>query len=282
MLHVQQVPRRSEYCGRLRLEHPHTPARVEVADIDARARGVEAHHLIKEVAAVGKKLRPGDCDVARRLIERGYEHGIRDRSTNRVESPRPVREEDRVVGCPSSAGRGEADGRDRPHVAVADVDRLELAVGEEPEPARVGRPERPQSAFGVLEPFERRRVQHAHPERRRTARIVAGDEGQRLTVGRQCAARYDRGAFGRWLKEPHGSLRRLGGTLGSHGRTVHVSRDDERAANGQHDGGAREHRAAGREPDGESSRARRRRDRIWSGLCERAPAAPAQGERRSR
>ncbi len=33
-------------------------ARVEIADVDARARGIEAHDLVEEVPAVGEKLRP--------------------------------------------------------------------------------------------------------------------------------------------------------------------------------------------------------------------------------
>ncbi len=79
-------------------------ARIEIADVDARARSIEAHDLIEEAAAVGEKLRPGDRNVARGLIELGDERGLRARSADRVQPLRPVREQDRVVGCPSAAG----------------------------------------------------------------------------------------------------------------------------------------------------------------------------------
>ena len=115
-------------------------------------------------------------------IERGHEVRRGTGSADGVEPLRPVRIENRVVRRPSAAGWADADRRDLTHVAVADVDRHELAVREEAEAPRIGSPEGLRGAVGLLDALELRGMQRTQPQRGRPAAVVARDEGQRFSV----------------------------------------------------------------------------------------------------
>ena len=140
------------------------------------------HAQVKEVPAVGEKLRPSMAGV-RRAVGGGDRHRAAAAGRDLLHPANHGRREQdgalRIPAAAAPAGR-VAQRERRPGIHV---EALQLAVGEEPDRAAVGRPERERRLLGARQRFGRQRVQAPQPQLPAAARV----DGRKHDGGRRPA-----------------------------------------------------------------------------------------------
>src|SRR5262249_9908370 len=183
----QQVARRREEREGARLQQGFRRLLVERADEDrAGLLTGSPRRVVKEVTAVGQERRP----AMRLLLSRGVEN----RDRRRIAACRAYsidstlerrREHDGSVGTPGAAPAVDSDIRDDLRSTADEIDRLQLARGDESERAGIRRPERLTGSFGSRQRTGDERIERPQPER-------AGPIGRGRREGQQTSVRRNR------------------------------------------------------------------------------------------